>query len=147
MKILVFIILVCSALITPKEWNTDFDAAQKIAKEKHQPILLTFSGSDWCGPCIKLKRTFFDSEAFNEFADSIVLLDADFPRNKKNQLSKEQGEKNEKLADNYNSDGKFPYTLLLTPEGSIIKAWDGLPDGSVQDFIGEIRAEVITHSF
>ena len=90
--------------------------------------MLNFSGSDWCVPCINLRREIFESTSFKEFADNnLVLLNADFPRLKKNQLSKDQQKKNDQLADKYNPQGHFPYTLLLDAEGKVINAWDGLP--------------------
>ncbi|RYY17285.1 MAG: thioredoxin family protein, partial [Chitinophagaceae bacterium] len=72
-------------------WQKDFDTARRIATEKNQLILLNFSGSDWCGPCIRMEKEIFSNEAFLKMADAnLVLLNADFPRFKKNQLSKEQ---------------------------------------------------------
>ena len=66
-------------------WGADFSEAQQIAKQNHKLILLNFSGSDWCGPCIKLKKDVFESAEFQSFAESnLVLLRADFPRLKKN---------------------------------------------------------------
>jgi thioredoxin-related protein len=121
-------------------WTTDFEAAKKNAAEKHQFILLNFSGSDWCGPCIRLRKEIFESAEFTAYAaDKLVLVNADFPRLKKNQLPKEQQEQNEKLADQYNSEGHFPYTLLLSPAGKIIKVWDGFPNESAVSFINSIK--------
>jgi len=65
-------------------WQPDFSTAKKIAKEKHQPILLSFSGSDWCIPCIRMRKDIFDNKSFLQMADStLVLYNADFPRKKK----------------------------------------------------------------
>src|SRR5688572_7513602 len=92
----------------------DFEAAKTIAQENHKYILLNFSGSDWCAPCIKMKQEVFENEDFLDIAEKqLVLIRADFPRVKKNQLSKEQQKHNEVLAEKYNPTGKFPYTLLL----------------------------------
>jgi peroxiredoxin len=55
------------------------------------------------------------------------LVRADFPRMKKNQLSKEQTAYNEKLAEKYNPKGKFPLTVLINPDGKVITEWDGYP--------------------
>jgi thioredoxin-related protein len=122
-------------------WLTNFADAQKIAKEKHQPILLNFSGSDWCGPCIRLRKEIFKSDAFINFSDSnLVLVNADFPRNKKNKLDKAQVVLNESLADKYNPTGKFPYTLLLDADGKILKEWDGFPNEKPEVFIASIKA-------
>src|ERR1700710_1034786 len=98
-------------------WLVNFEEAQQLASEKHRLILLNFSGSDWCGPCIRMKKEVFNSDTFENFASSnLVLLNADFPRSNKNKLTKEQVSRNEALAEKYNSKGKFPFTLLLDGE-------------------------------
>src|ERR1700709_1173407 len=124
MKVVALMFLLFFAIPAPG-WLTDFSEAQKIASNRHQLILLNFSGSDWCGPCIRLKKEIFESEAFSKMADTLlVLYNADFPRNKKNQLDKITGKKNNELADKYNPEGKFPLTLLLDANGKIIKTFD-----------------------
>ncbi len=112
----------------PGTWGDNLEIAKDDAQKNHKLIILYFSGSDWCGPCIKLKQEVLESETFQEFAkDHLSLVRADFPRMKKNQLSKLQTEYNEKLAEKYNPSGKFPLTVLLSPEGKILKEWDGYP--------------------
>lgn len=142
MKLLA-IALVSLFTVTSATWFTDFTEAKKAALEKHQYILLNFSGSDWCGPCIRLHKEIFDSEAFTSFAnEQLVLVNADFPRLKKNQLTKAQEQQNEKLADTYNSAGHFPYTVLLNADGKIIKAWDGFPKESAEAFTNEVKQAI-----
>ena len=139
MKIL-SILLFSTLMLSSSVWLTNFNDAQKIAKEKDQLILLNFSGSDWCGPCIRLRKEIFQSDTFISYANTnLVLVNADFPRNKKNKLSKEQVKLNEALADKYNPEGKFPYTLLLNADGKILKEWDGFPKEEPIDFVEEIR--------
>jgi thioredoxin-related protein len=121
-------------------WLTNFEQAKQQAKEKDQMILLNFSGSDWCAPCIKMKKEVFDSPQFQEFADEkLVLVKADFPRHKKNLLDANQREHNEKLAEQFNSTGRFPLTILLDNNGKVIKQWDGYSDMSPEKFIDELR--------
>ena len=121
-------------------WQPDFETAQKNAVEKHQLILLNFSGSDWCGPCIRMHKEIFNSPAFSAYADACLeLVNADFPRNKKNQLSKAIQKQNEALADKYNPEGKFPLTLLLDAKGKVIKTWDGLPDENAEQFTSIVK--------
>src|SRR5438045_7147853 len=96
-------------------WETDFDLARQKAQQNHKYILLNFSGSDWCGPCIRLHDEIFESDVFKKMAATdLILVNADFPRLKKNQLPKEQQTQNDHLADQYNAKGSFPLTLLLT---------------------------------
>jgi thioredoxin-related protein len=127
-------------------WQTSFDKAQQTAREKHRLILLSFSGSDWCSPCIRMRKEIFESSVFSNMADStLVLYNADFPRNKKNQLVAEQKKQNEALADKYNAEGKFPYTLLLDADGVIIKSWEGLPKKDSVQFTAEVRSMSNAH--
>ena len=69
----------------------------------------------------------------------LILVNADFPRSKKKQLDKDLKKKNELLAEKYNPDGKFPYTLLLNPDGKIIRSWDGLPADDVAHFTKQVQ--------
>jgi thioredoxin-related protein len=137
----IVLVLFSSIQLSSPGWLTDFDIATKTATEKHQLILLNFSGSDWCGPCIRLRKEIFENNIFIHFADSnLVLINADFPRNKKNRLSDDQTKQNDAIADKYNPEGKFPYTILLNANGKIVKEWDGFPNETPAGFIAEIKS-------
>jgi thioredoxin-related protein len=124
-------------------WHYDLDSAKEIAKKEHKHILLNFSGSDWCGPCIRLRKEIFESDVFQKMADTqLVLVNADFPRMKKNQLTSQQQELNNKIADKYNSKGRFPFTLLLDTNGKVLKDWDGLPNLTPEAFTIEVRNSI-----
>src|SRR5678815_3542367 len=117
MRMLLFIVYCCSILRLPV-WEPNFDKALQTAREKKELVLLNFSGSDWCGPCMRMRKEIFDDATFTAMADtSIIMVNADFPRNKKNQLDKKLKAQNEGLADRYNPEGKFPFTLLLNARG------------------------------
>ncbi len=127
--------------IIPLQWEPNFEQAKKLAKEKNELILLNFSGSDWCVPCIGLRQEFLEKTAFSEFASkNLILFNADFPRKKKNTGSIEQIKQNEALAEQYNMNGIFPLTLLLNSEGKVLKTWEGKPKISVEQWIDEIQA-------
>lgn len=127
-----------SLLLT--KWEPNFETAKKIAKEKNELILLNFSGSDWCGPCIRMHKEIFSDASFLKMAEqNLVMVNADFPRNKKNQLSAAIKKQNEALADQYNPTGKFPFTVLITPDGKIVKSWDGLPDENAAQFTSSVK--------
>lgn len=139
MKVLL-LALSCLWTFASPVWETDFDKARQQAVDTHHLILLNFSGSDWCGPCIRLKKEIFDHTAFLTFADQeLILLNADFPRSKKNQLSKEQQKRNDALADKYNPEGHFPFTLLLDENGKVLKTWDGFPNTSPEGFVDQLK--------
>src|SRR5215467_7587990 len=106
MKTLVLSVLFSLLCPGSSPWLTNLDDAKQLAKAKHEFILLNFSGSDWCGPCIKLHKDIFESDVFQQYADNhLVLVNADFPRSKKNQLAPDQQKRNDALADIYNPKG------------------------------------------
>lgn len=135
--------IITAFIITGTTWLGNFNKATIEATKEHKLILINFSGSDWCGPCIRLTKEIFESQTFEDYASkNLVLVRADFPREKKNQLDPAQGKLNEKLADKYNSNGTFPLTLLVDENGKILKKWDGFPGESPEKFISEINSIV-----
>ena len=123
-------------------WQLDFEQAKTEATQTHKLILVNFSGSDWCGPCIKLKKNVFESDAFQAYAaDHLILVRADFPRLSKNKLTDEQTARNETLAEHYNRQGKFPFTVLLDAGGRVLHEWDGYPQSlTVETLTSQIQA-------
>lgn len=141
-----FLAVLLVMVIIPSQWEPDFENAKKIAKDKHELILLNFSGSDWCGPCIMLRKDYIDSQAFQDMAkENLVLVNADFPRKKKNQLPDEQVKRNEALAEKYNKEGQFPLTLLLDADGKVVKKYVGKPEISVEKWTEEIKTICAAH--
>nr|WP_310587072.1 thioredoxin family protein [uncultured Arsenicibacter sp.] len=133
------ILLTTFLLSVSADWGLDFDKAKSEASQGHKYILLNFSGSDWCAPCIKLKKDIFEADAFKAYAaDHLVLVRADFPRSKKNQPDKAQMARNEALAETYNTQGKFPLTLLLDANGKVVKVWDGYVNETPDAFVKEL---------
>ncbi len=104
-----------------QDWQTDFTVAKKIASHENRPIVLVFQGSDWCAPCIKLDREIWSTDTFKEYAKSnYVMLQADFPRKKKNALSESQTKANAELAETYNNNGVFPLVVVLDNKGKVL---------------------------
>jgi len=138
-----WITILSGLMLSTTIWETDFDKAKTSARSEHKLILLNFSGSDWCGPCIRMHDEIFESNTFSQYAsDHLVLVNADFPSLKKHSLTKEQQEKNNRLADIYNKKGEFPMTLLLTSDGKVLKIWEGLPHVSAETFTNEVKVIV-----
>lgn len=64
-------------------WEVDLNEAYKKSQETGLPIMANFTGSDWCGWCIKLKNAVFTKKEFKEWAKkNVILLELDFPRRK-----------------------------------------------------------------
>lgn len=137
---LIFLSILCLSFI---DWHYNLAEAKQIAKKEHRNILLNFSGSDWCGPCIRLHNEILNSDHFEQFAKTnLVLINADFPRAKKHQLADLQQKINDDLADKYNSKGIFPLTLLLDENGKVLKIWEGLPKLTPDEFVEDIKLEI-----
>ncbi len=118
--LIVFAIALTSAL-QAQNWEHDLETAKTRASQEGKNILLVFSGSDWCIPCMKLEREIWDSEEFKKDSEEhFVLLRADFPKRKANKLSDEQQKKNDHLAELYNKQGIFPMVAILDKEGKML---------------------------
>lgn len=118
------------------EWLTDYAQALTTAKAQSKPVLIDFTGSDWCGWCIKLDREVFSKEEFKNYAaQKLILLKVDFPRRKA--LPAREQAQNEQLATQYGIQG-FPTVVVLKPNGS--KAGElGYMPGGPKAFIAEIE--------
>lgn len=119
--ILLLVFTAFSLTTTAQNWLTDFEAAKQQAKEQNKPIILVFQGSDWCAPCIKLDRQIWSSEPFKKYAqDHFIMMQADFPRKKKNALSEAIETQNKRLAETYNKQGIFPFVAILNAQGDVL---------------------------
>ncbi|MCB0562013.1 MAG: thioredoxin family protein [Lewinellaceae bacterium] len=128
---------------TTVEWRLNIEEAKQAAADKGAPILMVFSGSDWCRPCIQMRQEVWNNPVFQEYArESLVLLELDFPARKKNKLSPEQTAHNEALAEEYNPKGEFPTAVLIGPEGKEIAHFGYNPDLSAQDYVEYLKAQV-----
>lgn len=115
------ILLAISTFIWAQKWEASFDVAKAKAEQEGKNIVLNFSGSDWCIPCMKLEKDIWESSEFIVYSSShYILLRADFPKKKINALTKEQQEKNDKLAEAYNKQGLFPLVVVLDKNGKIL---------------------------
>lgn len=142
-KSILQIAVLSSFLFSVTLWETDLEKAKQSAKTEHKFILLNFSGSDWCGPCIRMHKDIFEGSAFVEYSnDNLVLVNADFPRLKKNELPMDQQRKNDQLADQYNKEGIFPLTVLLNADGKVLQRWEGLPHSTSAEFTNQVKSVV-----
>ncbi|MDP9254568.1 MAG: thioredoxin family protein [Verrucomicrobiota bacterium] len=117
-------------------WLTDYQQAQQLAKANHKLLLLDFTGSDWCGWCIRLRREVFSKPEFQQYANkNLVLMEVDFPRQK--QQTETVRLQNEKLARQYGIQG-FPTILVLNDAGQIVGAL-GYVQGGPNAFVAELE--------
>jgi thioredoxin-related protein len=117
-------------------WLTDYDAAVAQAGREGKAVLVDFTGSDWCGWCMKLKAEIFDTPEFAAFAHAnLVLLEVDFPKHKK--LSAEQQRKNDALQEKFGVEG-FPTLFVLNASGKP-SAKAGYMSGGPLPFIAALK--------
>ena len=108
-------------------WMTDYDAALKQAAEVNKYVLVDFSGSDWCGWCIKLDKEVFSKPEFIDYAkENLICVLVDFPQYKAQ--TDEQKAFNKSLANRYNIEG-FPTVLILNPKGEVAERTGYRPGG------------------
>lgn len=113
MRHLLALLLTPLAALGAEGWLTDFEAAKKQAAAEKKDILVDFTGSDWCGWCIKLDKEVFSTPAFKAQKD-FVLVSLDFPRRK--EIPADQKAKNEALMRQWGVRG-FPTIILTNAKG------------------------------
>ncbi len=117
-------------------WLTNYKQAQEQAKTNKKLLLLDFTGSDWCGWCIKLEKEVFSQPEFKEYANkNLVLLELDFPRGKK--LSATEQSQNEELAEQHGVQG-FPTIVVLDSNGKKVGEL-GYTPGGPSAFIAQLE--------
>ena len=115
------ILLFITTQVSAQTWESSFESAKVKAAQEGKDIVLTFAGSDWCIPCMKLEKEIWSSQDFMDYAkDHFVMYRADFPKRKANALPREQQESNDRLAEMYNKQGLFPLVLVLDKNGKVL---------------------------
>jgi len=119
------------------QWLTDKAKALEKAKAENKAVLMDFTGSDWCGWCIKMKKEILDSKEFMTYAaKNLVLLEVDFPNAK--EQSAELKTQNEELKKQYGVDG-FPTFVLINKDGKQLWKEVGYVEGGPGAFIAKLE--------
>jgi thioredoxin-related protein len=138
-KLLTILAFTLMSSAMAQNWLTDFPKAKEIAAKENKQIVMVFQGSDWCAPCIKLDREIWSTDVFVNYAnENFVLLQVDFPRRKKNTLSKTQTVSNAQLAERYNTRGVFPFVVVLNAKGEVLGE-TGYKKMSPENYIEELN--------
>ena len=118
-------------------WQTNYKAALKEAAASHKPILADFTGSDWCGWCIKLDKDTFSKPEFAKFAsEKLVLLEVDFPQGKEQSAAVKK--QNEELQQKFGVEG-YPTLVLIDKNGKEIARNVGYLEGGPEGMIAWIN--------
>lgn len=119
-----------------KGWDDDYAKASATAAKENKLMLLDFTGSDWCGYCMKLDAAVFSKPEFKAFAKAnLELVELDFPNNKR-QLKKTQTQ-NRDLAAKFKVTG-YPTVILVDAAGKEQARWVGFHE----DLMAELKAKV-----
>ena len=125
---LILLMLCCSTALfarndVPKGWTTDINSALVKARREHKQVLVLFTGSDWCGYCIRLKKDVLDKKQFQKVAPTkYVLVYFDFPNKKR--LSASQRKMQTDWASRMGVNG-YPTTVILDKDGKKVKVIPG----------------------
>src|SRR6267154_642423 len=131
MKKLAMGLFICGVLLRAGaeelNWTTDVPKAQATAKAENKLVMMDFTGSDWCGWCIRLNKEVFSKPEFVEYAQkNLVAVEVDFPRMKK--MTEEQKKANQALQEKYKIEG-YPTIIVLNGEGEKVGQLGYMPGG------------------
>ncbi|GAB4397950.1 MAG: hypothetical protein OHK0053_15510 [Microscillaceae bacterium] len=124
------------------KWETDFDEALKLAKKSpKKKMFILFTGSDWCGWCIKLNREVFLKEAFERYAqDNFIMVKLDFPR--KSAQTEAEKARNTALAREYGVQG-FPTVLIMDKDKKVLHV-TGYLNGGPENYVKHLQESLKT---
>lgn len=125
----------------PGKWTQDYDAALALAKEHGLPVMLKFTGSDWCGWCMLMEEKVFSTKEFAGWADGRVLLvTLDFPKGS-DTVPKEYKERNNRLAAENGIQG-FPTYVVQDSGGKVLGRLGASRDATVEQFTSQFESLV-----
>jgi len=124
------------------EWTMDFEAAKKLAKEKNLPILMNFTGSDWCGWCKLMDKSVFSTEAWKTYAtQNVVTVYIDFPKDKK-LVPEKFVDSNKELSKKFSVRGYPTYILLASDGEKQIGQLGASKTATPESFIQDLQKQV-----
>lgn len=125
-----------TGLFAKPGWDENYERGLEKARSENKLVLLDFTGSDWCGWCIKLDKEIFSDQKFQDYAkDNLVLVEVDFPMN--TPQSAELQAQNEKLQQQYQIEG-YPTIIVLNPQGQPVGQL-GYMEGGPDAFLAELE--------
>lgn len=134
-----FVLMLFTLTSQAQTWETNYAEAVTKAKKENKTLLLDFTGSDWCGWCIKLDREVFSKKEFQAYAqENLVMVKLDFPRRK--QLPEAEQTQNQKLAGKYGVQG-LP-TILLLDKNEKLLLQTGYQRGGPEKYVKHLEAAI-----
>lgn len=140
MKKLILILILLATITARAEltWLTDLDEAKKVAAKDNKKLLVDFTGSDWCGYCMKLHKEVFDTPEFEKFAKDYVLVELDFPKRKEQPAAEKA--KNQAAQKKFGVNG-FPTVIIMSAGGKVLNRAEGYaPDSGPEAYLPKLGA-------
>lgn len=138
MMLLVSLTTVSITTAAESLWMHDYEAAKAKAAKEQKPIFINFTGTDWCGWCIKLEKEVFSQKAFQDYAkEHLVLVEIDFPRKK--EQSAEIKAQNKKLDKEFGIEG-YPTLFLLDATGKKLSEDIGYRAGGPEAYVEHLKS-------
>ena len=141
------IALICAStqLSYAGDYLTNFETAKKKATTENKNLLVKFTGSDWCPPCIKLEKEVFAKKEFIEkLSKDFVIVVLDFPQ--KSKLPEELSAMNKKIAADYHV-RNYPTVILMNAQGKAFKSLIGYDGTSMEDYLASILSSLKAKDF
>lgn len=127
----------CAPAVAGSDWMTDIDAAIAKGKTEKKAVMVEFTGSDWCPPCIMMRKNVFSKKEFVEKASKdYVLVELDFPRG-----DAELKKKNQPYAEKYQIEG-FPTIILMDAAGEEFSRFYASQFPKIDDFLAHIGKQL-----
>ncbi len=121
----------------PEGWTTDLEKAFAQAKKENKNVLVEFTGSDWCPPCIAMRKNVFSKKEFVDAASKkFILVELDFPKG-----DKQVAEKNQPHSDKYKIEG-FPTVILFNSSGKEFTRFFASQFPTTKDFLKHLDASL-----
>ncbi|TLD70422.1 thioredoxin family protein [Phragmitibacter flavus] len=132
----ILLLSLSSVFATKPGWDDDYEKSLAKAKEEKKMVLLDFTGSDWCGWCIKLDKEVFGKQEFKKMArEHLVLVELDYPQGRR--LVRRTADQNAELKKKYEVTG-YPTVILLDSEGKIVNRWGGYSETFLEELKGKL---------
>jgi len=123
---------------TPEGWSTDLEKAFEKAKAEKKSVLVEFTGSDWCPPCIAMRKNVFSKKEFVSAASKkYILVELDFPNG-----DEAVKKKNQPYAEKYKIEG-FPTVILFNPEGKEFTRFFASEFPKTEDFLKHLDEALV----
>lgn len=144
-SLVVLLVAASASFAHAGDFLTDFETAKKKAAADKKPLLVKFTGSDWCPPCIKLNDEVFSKSSFKKAVEKdFVVVVLDFPR--KTKLPEDQAAANRKVAEKYGLKS-YPTVMLMDSKGKVFKSMSGYAGGGVDPYLKGLKTSLRARKF